>query len=279
MGQCDSFREQEGLPEVLKLRYARCRVSFLRGPGAGDEGLDEGGGAAWVEARSGMSVDSVSRRRVAAKSPETLPEPIDSMALLGAQEQAVDVVLLHSVADRAGCLDTGVVALVAKSRGQDVVVEQEHQVPVRPFGVHDRAPSARPIESGTLKFQCTRRQTRFEKCLINGLARSVVRWRDGALLQECPDGRDDAGDVSRWCLAGFPGRVGEDVRELMSEMRCEPVAENGPLCALGTDQGFVGVSRANEKTGKNLGTLSLPSERVAEYIVWPVSIVSPTRSS
>ena len=59
-GRCCFLREKEGFPEVLKLRYARCRLPFPRGPGSVDVGLDEDGSAMRVKARSAVSVDGVS---------------------------------------------------------------------------------------------------------------------------------------------------------------------------------------------------------------------------
>ena len=64
-------------------------------------------------------------------------------------------------------------------------------------------------------------------------------------------------DVIRGSLAGFHGRVGKDVRELVSEVCGEPVAENGPLWALGADKGFVRcVSGVRERIVQDLGTLN-----------------------
>ena len=42
----------------------------------------------------------------------------------------------------------------------------------------------------------------------------VVPWLVGVMmffLEQEFDGWDDAGDVDRWCLAGFPGSVAEEV--------------------------------------------------------------------
>ena len=59
-------------------------------------------------------------------------KPIQGEALLRAEEKTMEVVLLHSLADRADSLDTGISAIDSVFRGQDVVIEQEHEVPVRP---------------------------------------------------------------------------------------------------------------------------------------------------
>ena len=64
----------------------------------------------------------------------------------------------------------------------------------------------------------------------------MVGLSDGAFPEKCFDGGDDTNDVERRLQAGFPGGVAEDVGQLVAEGGSQPVAKNGSLWTLGTDE-------------------------------------------